>query len=141
MFVGVTLFSNRCHFVKMNLGFFTLYCLRKMHQFLSTQVHRGVLVRIFNVGAARQTLAVGLGGSAVVEGSLLHDDDRLVDTVRLFGRADGGGVGVSGHVEGDASTVLKIDTLCDYVRLCYVASALMNFTPVVCSLPRTLGNS
>ena len=76
---------------------------------MTTQLHRGVLVRVLNVGAARQTLAVGLGGAAVVEGRLLHDDDGLVDAVRLFGRADGGRVGVPGHVEGDASTVLKTD--------------------------------
>ena len=81
-----------------------------MHQFLPTQLHRGVLVRIFDVGAARQTLTVGLGSPAIVEGRLFHDDDRLVDAVCLFGRADGGRVGVPGHVERDASAVLKIKT-------------------------------
>ena len=87
----------------------TLYFIREVHQFLPTQLHRGVLVRVLDVGATRETAAVGLGGPAVVEGRLLHDDDRLVDAVRLFRRADQRRVGIAGHVEGDASAVLNIN--------------------------------
>ena len=91
----------------------TLYFIGEMHQFLPTQVYRGVLVRVLDVGATRQTAAVSLGGSAVVEGRLLHDDDRLVDAVRLFGRAYRRRVGIAGHVEGDASAVLNINICLD----------------------------
>ena len=87
---------------------FTLYCVGEVEEVPPAQLDRGVLVRVLDVRAARQALAVRLGGAAVVEGRLLHDDDGLVHAVGLLGRADGRRVGVAGHVEGDAPAVLRI---------------------------------
>ena len=61
---------------------------------------------VLNVGAAGETLAVGLGGARVDEARLLDCDQGLVNALDLLRRTDWRGVGVSRHVEGDATAML-----------------------------------
>ena len=78
-----------------------------MHQACLGHLSRRYLEGKLNGGAGGQALAVGLGVVLHVEGSLVHDVVCLLDAFQLLGRADRRLRGVSRHVEGDASAVLK----------------------------------